>query len=132
LLSILTYAFIQNAFLAGSIVAIAAAILGYFLVLRGLTFAGHALSSIGFAGAAGAVLIGVPPVYGLLAFTVAASLAISALGRELRSQDVGVGVIMTFALGLGIPFFRSITGTPSRPTASCSGQSWASAVAMCF
>lgn len=110
MLNAITYPFIQNAFLAGSIVAIAAATLGYFLVLRGMTFAGHALSSIGFAGAAGAVLIGVPPVYGLLAFTVAAGLAISVLGQELRNQDVAVGVIMTFALGLGILFLSLYHG----------------------
>ncbi len=104
------YPFFQNAFLAGSLVAIVAATLGYFLVVRGLTFAGHALSSIGFAGAAGAVLLGVPPVTGLLVFTLAASLVISILGRELRERDVAIGVIMTFALGLGILFLSLYHG----------------------
>jgi zinc/manganese transport system permease protein len=108
--AIFQYPFIQNAFLAGSIVAIAAALLGYFLVVRGLTFAGHALSNIGFSGAAGAVLLGVHPVYGLLAFTVAASLAIAVLGREIRERDVAIGVIMTFALGLGILFLSLYNG----------------------
>jgi zinc/manganese transport system permease protein len=104
------FAFIQNAFLAGSIVAIATAVLGYFLVVRGLTFAGHALSSIGFAGAAGAVLVGAPPVYGMLVFTVGASLVISLLGREVRERDIAIGVIMTFALGLGILFLSLYHG----------------------
>jgi zinc/manganese transport system permease protein len=108
--AIFQYSFIQNAFLAGSIVAVAAALLGYFLVIRGLTFAGHALSNIGFSGAAGAVLLGVQPVYGLLVFTVAASLAIAVLGRELRERDVAIGVIMTFALGLGILFLSLYNG----------------------
>ena len=81
--AIFQYPFIQNAFLAGSIVAVAAALLGYFLVIRGLTFAGHALSNIGFSGAAGAVLLGVQPVYGLLVFTVAASLAIAVHKKAL-------------------------------------------------
>jgi zinc/manganese transport system permease protein len=107
---IFQYPFIQNAFLAGSIVAVAAALLGYFLVIRGLTFAGHALSNIGFSGAAGAVLLGVQPVYGLLVFTVAASLAIAVLGREIRERDVAIGVIMTFALGLGILFLSLYDG----------------------
>jgi zinc/manganese transport system permease protein len=49
---ILQYAFIQNAFMAGTCVAIVAATMGYFLIVRGLTFAGHALPNIGFAGAA--------------------------------------------------------------------------------
>jgi zinc/manganese transport system permease protein len=108
--AIFQYPFIQNAFLAGSIVAVAAALLGYFLVIRGLTFAGHALSNIGFSGAAGAVLLGVQPVYGLLVFTVAASLAIAVLGREFRERDVTIGVIMTFALGLGILFLSLYNG----------------------
>ena len=68
---------------------------------------GHALSSIGFAGAAGAVLLGVSPIYGLIVFTVTASIAISFLGREISEPDVATGVIMTFALGLGI-FFLSL------------------------
>ena len=108
--AVFQYPFIQNAFLAGSLVAIMAGILGYFLVVRGLTFAGHALSSIGFAGAAGAVLLGVSPVVGLLASTVGAGLAISALGREIRERDVAIGVIMTFALGLGVLFLSLYHG----------------------
>src|ERR1700690_3114460 len=108
--SVFQYSFIQNAFMAGSIVAIAAALLGYFLVIRGLTFAGHALSSIGFAGAAGAVLLGFSPVIGLLVATVGAGLAISVLGREIRERDVAIGVIMTFALGLGILFLSLYRG----------------------
>ena len=114
MLSILQFSFIQNAFLAGSIVAIAAALLGYFLVIRGLTFAGHALAHVGFAGAAGAVLVGVPPVYGLLLFTVAAGGIISVLGKQIRERDVAVGVIMTFALGLGILFLSLYSGFAER------------------
>jgi zinc/manganese transport system permease protein len=110
MLAVFQYPFIQNAFLAGSLVAITTGILGYFLVVRGLTFAGHALSNIGFAGAAGAVLLGVPPVIGLLAATVGAGLAISVLGREIRERDVAIGVIMTFALGLGILFLSLYHG----------------------
>src|SRR5438552_16588470 len=101
---IFQYAFIQNAFLAGSFVAIVAAIIGYFLVVRGLTFAGHALSHIGFAGAAGAVLLGLDPVFGLLTFTIGASIGIGILGKELRERDTAIGIIMTLMLGLGILF----------------------------
>jgi len=108
--NLLQYPFIQNAFLAGSVVAVAAGLLGYFLVVRGLTFAGHALSNIGFAGAAGAVLAGVHPVYGLLAFTIGASLAISLLGKEIRQRDIAIGVVMTFSLGMGILFLSLYHG----------------------
>ena len=114
MIALLKFPFIQNAFLAGSIVAVAAAVLGYFLIVRGLTFAGHALSSIGFAGAAGAVLVGVAPVYGMLVFTLGAGLAISLLGREVRERDIAIGVIMTFALGLGILFLSLYHGYAER------------------
>ena len=110
LFAIFAYPFIQNAFVAASLVAVSAAVLGYFLVIRRLTFAGHALSSIGFAGAAGAVLLGVPPVFGLMAFTVTAGLALSILGRQVRERDVATGVIMTFTLGLGVLFLSLYHG----------------------
>lgn len=101
---ILQYPFIQNAFIASTFVAIIAAIVGYFLLVRGLTFAGHALSHIGFAGAAGAVLLGLDPVYGLLLFTILAGIGISILGRVLRERDVAIGIFLTLALAFGILF----------------------------
>ncbi|EFH82493.1 ABC-3 protein [Ktedonobacter racemifer DSM 44963] len=114
MLDIFTYAFIQNAFLAGTCVAIMAALVGYFLVVRGLTFAGHALSHIGFAGAAGAVLLGIDPIFGLLAFTVGSGIGIGLLGKELRERDVAIGVIMTLALALGILFLSLYKGYAER------------------
>jgi zinc/manganese transport system permease protein len=107
---ILQYPFIQNAFMAGTCVAIVAAIMGYFLSIRGLTFAGHALPNIGFAGAAGAVLLGIDPVIGLLAFTISAAVAIGVLGKDIRERDIAVGIVMTFALGLGILFLSLYAG----------------------
>ena len=112
--NILQYAFIQNAFLAGSLVAVVAAITGYFLIVRGLTFAGHALSHIGFAGAAGAVLLGIDPVLGLLVFTTGSSVVIGLLGKELRERDIAIGVVMTFTLGLGILFLALYSGFAER------------------
>ena len=64
-----TYDFMQNAFAAAGIVAVVSGLVGFFLVLRAQTFAGHALSHVGFAGATGAVLIGVSPLWGLIVLT---------------------------------------------------------------
>src|SRR5438132_8122854 len=66
------YGFMQHAFEAGTIVALSAGVIGYFVVLRSLSFAAHALSHIGFAGATGAVLVGTAPIVGLLVFTFSA------------------------------------------------------------
>ena len=119
---ILQYGFIQNALLAGSLVAVVAALIGYFLIVRGLTFAGHALPNIGFAGAAGAVLLGLDPVFGLFAFTIAASIGIGLLGRRFSERDTAIGVIMAFALGLGLLFLSLYSGFAERVYSILFGQ----------
>jgi zinc/manganese transport system permease protein len=105
-----SYHFMQNALLAGTIVAAVAGIVGYFMVLRGESFAGHSLANIAFAGAAGAALIGVPVVVGLLGFGVIGALGIGFLGewtvRSRARNDVAVGAILVFALGIGVLFER--------------------------
>lgn len=113
----LTYDFMINAFLAAGVVALVAGIVGYFLVLRGQTFAGHALSHVGFAGATGAVLIGVPPIWGLVAFTLMAGLGMGALGQKLAGRDVAVGIVLTLALGLGLLFLHFYTAYATQVTA---------------
>lgn len=100
----------RHAFLAGTIIAVLAGAVGYFVVLRGLAFASHTLANIGFAGAAGAVFIGVNPVFGLLAFTLAGALGIGALGKRLSERDVAVGIILATALGLGLLFISLYQG----------------------
>ncbi len=59
----LEYDFMQNAFAAATVVAIVSGLVGYFLVLRGQTFAAHALAHVGFYRATGAVLIGIAPLW---------------------------------------------------------------------
>ncbi len=108
--AILQYSFMQNALFTGAVVAVVSAVTGYFLIARSLTFAGHALPNIGFAGAAGAVLLGIDPVYGLFAFTIGAAIGIGLLGGEARERDTSIGIIMTFALGLGILFLSLYAG----------------------
>jgi zinc/manganese transport system permease protein len=113
----LTYEFMRNAFAATGIVAIVAGLVGYFLVLRGQTFAGHALSHIGFAGAAGAGLVGVAPIWGLLAFAAAAAVGIGTIGERLSRRDVAIGVVLAFALGLGLLFLHFYTAFATQATA---------------
>jgi len=104
------YDFMVHAFEAGTVVAIVAGAIGYFVVLRGSAFAAHALSHIGFAGAAGAVVLGLSPIVGLLAFTLGAGTAIGALGNRLRGRDVTIGIVLAWTLGLGVLFISLYRG----------------------
>ncbi len=114
MLDALSYLFIQHALIAGTCFAIVAAFIGYFLLMRGLSFAGHALPNIAFAGAAGAVLLGIAPVYGLFAFTMSAGIGIALLGKKTGERDVTIGILMTFALGLGLMFLSLYSGYAER------------------
>ncbi len=105
-----SYAFFQHAFEAGTIVAVVAGVIGYFVVLRRSAFAGHALSHVGFAGAAGAVALGLAPLWGLLVFCLGAAGVMGALGQRLRSRDTVIGIVLAFALGLGALFLSLYHG----------------------
>jgi zinc/manganese transport system permease protein len=105
----------QNAYVAGTLVAILAGAAGYFVVLRGQSFAAHMLSQVGFPGAVAAVLLHVSPVFGLMVFCVAAALGIGWMGRDLdagsRAESAAVGSILAFSIGLGLLFFRLYAGS---------------------
>lgn len=109
------YEFMRNAFLACTVVGIVAGAVGYFLVLRGQTFAGHALAHVGFPGATGAGLIGLSPFFGLTAFTVIAAIGIGLLG-ERAHRDVAIGIVLTLSLGLGLLFLHFYTAFASQAT----------------
>jgi zinc/manganese transport system permease protein len=111
------YDFMRTAFMAGGIVAVVAGTAGYFLVLRNSTFAGHALAHVGFAGATGAVLIGLAPLWGLIALTLAAGLAMGLLGERLRDRDVAIGIVLALALALGVLFLSLYTRHATTATA---------------
>ena len=106
---IFAYGFMQNAFVAGTIVAIMAGVVGYFVVLRRLAFATEALSHGGFAGATGAVLIHQDVLLGLLAFTTFAGMLMGLLGDKLRGRDVAIGATLAFSLALGSLFLTVST-----------------------
>ena len=111
------YDFMQNAFAAAGVAAVVSGLVGYFLVLRGQTFAGHALGHIGFAGATGAVLLGVAPVWGLVGFTVAAGIGMGLLGERISDRDVAIGVVLSLALGFGLLFLHYYTAFATQATA---------------
>lgn len=104
------YAFMRHAFEAGTIIAVVAGVMGYFIVLRQSSFAAHALSHIGFAGAAGAVLLGLPPLAGLLAFTSGGGVVMAILGPRAANRDVQIGTVLAFMLGLGVLFISLYKG----------------------
>ena len=109
----LHYEFMRNAFEAGTIISVIAGITGYFVVLRRSAFVAHAFSEIGFAGAAGAVLLGIPPITGLLLGSTLGALAIAALGRRAANRDTQIGIVLAFALGLGLLFISLYAGYAS-------------------
>ncbi|MCK9916187.1 metal ABC transporter permease [Microbacteriaceae bacterium K1510] len=111
------YEFMINAFTAAGIVAVVSGLTGFFLVMRGQTFAGHALSHIGFAGATGAGLIGLAPLWGLVGFTVAAGLIMGWLSERLSTRDVAIGVVLALALGFGLLFLHYYTAFATQATA---------------
>lgn len=114
--AMLEYDFMRNAFAAAGVAAVVSGLVGYFLVLRGQTFAGHALGHIGFAGATGAVLIGIASVWGLVGFTVAAGIAIGLLGERISGRDVAIGVVLALALGFGLLFLHYYTAFAAQAT----------------
>lgn len=119
---LLRYDFMIHAFEAGTIVAIVAGAIGYFVVLRGSAFAAHALSHIGFAGATGAVVLSLNPIVGLLAFTLGSGVAIGALGNRLRGRDVTIGIVLAWTLGLGVLFISLYRGYATEAYALLFGQ----------
>ena len=110
------YDFMRNAFAASTVVALVAGTVGYFLVLRGQTFAGHALAHVGFTGATGAVLIGVAPLWGLVLMTLAAGIGMGLMGERLAERDVAIGLVLAFSLALGLLFLHFYTAFATRAT----------------
>ncbi len=100
--------FMVNAFRAGTIVAVLAALIGWFMVLRRQSFAGHTLALVGFPGAAAAVWLGIGVTYGYFAACIVAALVIAALpqrsGRVYTEQSAVVGTVQAFALASGMLF----------------------------
>ncbi len=112
------YAFMVNALWAGTIVAVTAGAVGWFMVLRRQTFAGHTLSVIAFPGAAAATLAGLPLALGYFGACGLGALALAGVSRPAGSPESGgganesaaIGTLQAFALGLGFLFVNLYSG----------------------
>jgi zinc/manganese transport system permease protein len=104
----LAFHFMVNAFRAGTIVAIVAAGIGWFLVLRRETFAGHTLAVVGFPGGAAAIWLGVAAVWGYFAFCITAAFVIASIPGARRrgylEESAAIGTLQAFALACGFLF----------------------------
>lgn len=104
--------FMQYAFTAGTAMALLGGFVGYFVILRRSTFAGEALSHVAFAAALGAVLFGFAPLLGMFVITVGVALGMGSLGKQARTDDVTIGVVLAWVLGLGALFLSIYTSSP--------------------
>ena len=114
---ILTSPFMRHALIGGSLVAVAAGLLGYFVITRQNAFAAHALAHIGFPGATGAILVGAPVTVGLTVFCVGGGLLIGLFGRRLADREMATGTILALATALGV-LFASLASANARTTTS--------------
>jgi zinc/manganese transport system permease protein len=105
----LSHPFMQHAFLAGTAVAVATGLVGYFLVLRAQVFSADALSHVAFTGALAALAIGIDARIGLFALTVLVAIGMGRLGARGRPDDVVIGGVFAWVLGLGVLFLSLYT-----------------------
>jgi zinc/manganese transport system permease protein len=101
--------FMRNALIAGSVVGIACGLVGWFVVLRAQVFAGDALSHVAFTGALAAAALGVDLKAGLFLATILGGVLMGALGDRTRADDVVIGTLFAWTLGLGVLFLSIFT-----------------------
>jgi zinc/manganese transport system permease protein len=109
----LGHEFMRNAYLAGTFVALACGVVGYFVVLRAQVFAGDALSHVAFAGALAAAAAGIDLRVGLFAVTIIVALGMGAAGERARPDDAVIGSFFAWILGLGALFLSIFTTSSS-------------------
>ncbi len=103
--------FIRNAYLAGTFIALACGAVGWFVVLRGQVFAGDALGHVAFVGAIAAAVVGIDERVGLFALTLVLAAAMAGLGQRARADDVTVGVVFSWVLGIGVLLIAVLSST---------------------
>jgi zinc/manganese transport system permease protein len=105
--------FFHNAVLAGTFIALAAGLVGYFLVLRAQVFTGDALSHVAFTGAMAALAGGYDLRLGLFVGCIGAGLLLAGISRSGRADDVVIGSAFAWILGLGSFFLTLYTTSRS-------------------
>ncbi len=102
------YHFMVNALIAGTVVAVSASAIGWFMVIRRQTFSGHTLAVVAFPGAAGAILIGLPALAGYYAACLVGALVLAAVSasdtRSVSAESAAIGTVQAFGLALGFLF----------------------------
>ncbi len=117
ILSYWSYDFVRNALAAGSIAAVLGAVVGYFVILRNVGFAAHALGHVGFTGATGAALLGLTPLQGMLGIGCIAGALMGSTGNRLDRSEMAVGMVLSLALGVGTLFLALYKGFAGQATA---------------
>ena len=113
---LLAYHFVHNALWAGAVVAIVSGAIGVFVVARGMSFAVHAISELGFTGAAGALVLGLDPVIGILGGSLLVGLVLGLLSLRGRERDSAIGAVLAFGLGFGVLFISLYQGYATEAT----------------
>ena len=108
--------FVHTALLAGAVVAIASGVIGTFVVTRGASFAVHAISELGFTGAAGALVVGIDPVIGMIGGSLGVGLVLGLLSLRGRERDSAIGAVLAFGLGVGVLFLSLYHGYATEAT----------------
>ena len=118
LADLLDMAFMRHALLAGIPVAALSGFVGWFMVLRSQVFTGDALSHVAFTGALGSLALGVSPQLGLLVCTVVVGVGLGLLGGRGRADDVVIGTVFAWVLGIGVLALSLYTASSAGTTAS--------------
>jgi zinc/manganese transport system permease protein len=118
---ILAHPFMRHAFLAGVPIAALTGLLGYFMVLRKQVFVGDALSHVAFSGAVGALAFGIDPRLGLFTATVLVAAVLGLHGRRGLADDIVIGTVFAWVLGLGVLALSIYTASASAATNGAAG-----------
>jgi zinc/manganese transport system permease protein len=108
--------FVHTALIAGAVVSVVAGAIGVFVVARGLSFAVHAISELGFTGAAGALVVGLDPVVGLVGGSLLVGAVLGVLSLRGSERDSAIGAVLAFGLGVGVLFLSLYQGYATEAT----------------